>query len=128
MTIETRCTDCGDPVKFFLDPVSYPAFRFVKGSIDDKAIVHFLMPARKWKDDIAASCETMSLFSSEDHLNRWLTSRKLVKGAVVGLEQVWRLALAWFHDPRDPSWRLRTREEQQAIVEGVGLRGAFWRF
>lgn len=128
VTIETRCTDCGDPVKFVLDPHSYPAFHFVNGSLDDRAIIHFLVPARKWQEDIATAAATMSLFRNEDHLNRWLTSRKLVKGAVVGLEQVWRLALAWFDDPRDPSWRQRTREEQQAIVEKVGLRGAFWRF
>jgi len=128
VTIETRCTDCGDPVKFFLDPHAFPAFSFPKGSKDEKAIIHFLMPARQWHDDIAATCATMSLFRAEDHLGRWLTSRGLTKGAVVGLEQVWRLALAWHQDPRDPEWRPRTRGEQQAIVEGVGLRGAFWRF
>src|SRR5256885_783682 len=70
VTIETRCTDCGEPVKFVLDPLSFPAFHFVKGSLDDKAIVHFHMPARHWQDDIAKTCATMSLFRSEEHLHR----------------------------------------------------------
>lgn len=128
VTIETRCTDCGDPVKFMLDPHAFPAFRFLNKSLDDNAIIHFLTPARKWHEDVAAACATASLFRSEDHLNRWLSSRKLVKGAVVRLEQVWRFALAWYNDPREPEWRLRTRDEKQAIVEQVGLRGPFWRF
>lgn len=128
VTIESRCTDCGDAVKFYLDPISFPAFRFPKGTTDDGMLVHFLMPARQWQDDIAATCGTMSLFRNEEHLGRWLKSRGYQRGAVVGLEHAWRLALAWYRDPRDPSWRPRTREEQQAVLEGVGLRGAFWKF
>jgi hypothetical protein len=129
VTIETRCTDCGDPVKMFLEPYSFPAFRFPKTApADQNLIVHFMMPARQWQDDIAATCNTMSLFQNDDHLTRWLTARKYQKGAVVGIEQVWRLAMAWYHDPRDPSWRPTTKEEQQAVLESVGLRGAFWRF
>jgi hypothetical protein len=128
VTIEARCSDCGDAVKFLLDPVSFPAFSFPKASPDEGAIVHFQMPARQWQDDIAATCGTMSFFRNETHLNRWLTARGQQRGAVVGLEQAWRLALAWFRDPRDPSWRPRTRDEQQAVLESVGLRGAFWRF
>lgn len=127
VAVETRCTDCGDPVKFMLDPYAFPAFRFPKGSADDKAIVHFMLPARQWQDDVAATCGTMSLFRAEDHLDRWLASRQQQKGAVVGLDQAWRMALAWYRDPRDPTWTAPTREEQQAVLDGVGLRGAFWR-
>jgi hypothetical protein len=75
-------------VKFVLDPYSFPAFRFFKGSVDDKAIVHFQLPVRQWQDDIAKTCATKLLFRAEDHLNRWLASRGLQKGAVVGLEQI----------------------------------------
>jgi hypothetical protein len=128
VSIETRCADCGDPVKFLLDPISFPAFSFPKGTVDQNLIIHFLMPARQWQDDIAATCGTMALFKNEEHLNRWLKSRGHQRGGVLGLDQVWRLALAWYRDPRDPNWRPRTREEQQAVLEGVGLRGAFWRF
>ena len=42
--IETHCTDCGDPMYFDVD-ASRDAMR-------DDAIVHFLVPARRWYDDI----------------------------------------------------------------------------
>ena len=128
VTIESRCPDCGDPIKFILDPLSFPAFRFPMGAADDRMIVHFLMPARQWENDIAATCGTMTLFRGEDHLARWLKSRGLQRGVAIGLENAWRLALAWYHDPRDPTWRPTTVAEQQAVLESVGLRGAFWKF
>jgi hypothetical protein len=129
VTIDAKCTDCGEPVKFFLDPLAFPAFRFVNGSLDDKAVVHFLLPARQWQDDIGRAHATMSLFKSEDHLAAWLKSVGVTRGAVLSLEQVWRLAKAWYKsDPRDPHWRPQTPSEQQGIVDGVGLRGAFWKF
>jgi hypothetical protein len=129
VAIETKCTDCGEPVKFFLDPLAFPAFRFVKGSMDEKALVHFLVPPRQWHEDITRAGATTSLFKNEEHLSRWLKSTGITRGSAVGLEQAWRLAQAWYRgDPRDPSWRPRTRDEQRRIVDGVGLKGTFWKF
>jgi hypothetical protein len=68
----------------------------------------------------------MSLFRSEEHLDRWLTKTGRTKGAVVPLEQVWRLARAWYTDPRKTDWRPRTRNENQAVLASVGLSGPFW--
>jgi hypothetical protein len=68
----------------------------------------------------------MSLFRSEEHLERWLAREGRMRGASVPLEQVWHLAKAWYVDPRDPSWRPRTRDESQAVLASVGLTGAFW--
>jgi hypothetical protein len=42
--IETRCTDCGDPMTFQVDPS--------RDAISDTSVVHFLVPARHWYDDI----------------------------------------------------------------------------
>jgi len=70
----------------------------------------------------------MSLFKSEQHLARWLQTNQVQRGSVLSLEQAWRLAMAWYRDPRDPEWRPRTKQEQQAVVDSAGLRGAFWRF
>lgn len=126
VSIETRCADCGDFVKFLLDPLAFPAFRFPRGA-DPNPIVHFHMPVRQWQEDVAATCNSMNLFRDEEHLGRWLKARGLQRGAVVSLEQAWRLALAWFRDPREPSWRPRTQAEQQAVFDSVGLRGPFWR-
>jgi hypothetical protein len=129
VAVDTKCADCGEPVRFFIDPLGFPAFRFVKGSIDDKSVIHFLVPARQWQTDIARACATMTLFKNEEHLNRWLKAGAMTKGAVVGLDQVWRLAQMWYaDDPRGPYWRPRTTEEQQKVLDAVGLRGAFWKF
>lgn len=67
----------------------------------------------------------MNLFRSEDHVARWLSGRP--PGASVPLPLLRELADAWYGDRLAPDWRPRTREESQAILEGVGLTGDFWR-
>jgi hypothetical protein len=59
-------------------------------------------------------------------VDRWLTSHNEVRGEVVSLEQVWRLARGWYSDPRDPPWRPRTRDESQRVLASAGLLGDFW--
>jgi hypothetical protein len=68
----------------------------------------------------------MSLFRSEEHVERWLHATGHPRGAVVPLAQVWALSKAWYTDPRDPAWRPRTRDESQAVINSVGLTGEFW--
>ena len=68
----------------------------------------------------------MSLFRSEEHVDRWLAAEGYPRGAVVSLPQVMRLASAWYADPRDPAWRPRTREESQLVLASVGLTSDFW--
>ena len=43
--IEAACTDCGAPVRLHVDPATGPAPM-------SGAVVHFLVPARRWYDDI----------------------------------------------------------------------------
>ena len=59
-------------------------------------------------------------------MNRWLAQSGNERGAIVPLPVVWRLAKAWYADPRDPDWRPRTRDESQAVLASVGLTGDFW--
>ena len=68
----------------------------------------------------------MSLFRSEEHVDRWLQRTNRSKGAVVSLQTVWRLANAWYVDPRWAAWRPRTRDESQWVLGSVGLNGEFW--
>jgi hypothetical protein len=68
----------------------------------------------------------MSLFRSEEHVNRWLRDSGFARGTVIPLDTVLRLARAWYDDPRSPQWRRRTRDESQAILSSVGLTGEFW--
>lgn len=66
----------------------------------------------------------MLIFRSEDHVNRWLAGRPV--GAIIPLETVAALANAWWSSRLDPDWRPRTRPENQAILDGLGLTGPFW--
>lgn len=69
----------------------------------------------------------MLLFRSEEHIDRWCTTWRLPKGAVMSLEQGWELARVWYgEDRRDPAWRRRTLEETEAVFADLGFTSAFW--
>ena len=67
----------------------------------------------------------MNLFRSEEHVGRWLAGCEA--GATVPVVKLAELAEAWWGDRLEPTWRPHTREQNQAILERVGLTGAFWR-
>jgi hypothetical protein len=67
----------------------------------------------------------MNLFRSEEHIERWLAGRP--PGATVPLATLCELAFAWWSDRLAPDWRPHGREQNQAILDGVGLTGEFWR-
>jgi hypothetical protein len=67
----------------------------------------------------------MNLFRSEEHVERWLAGR--APGATIPVTTLSDLAQAWWHDRFAPDWRPHTREQNQAILAGVGLTGEFWR-
>ena len=69
----------------------------------------------------------MLLFRSEEHLDRWLEGRGLNRGAIFGVEQLGRLASAWYVDRLSPRWRRRTAAEAEAVFTEIGLTGPFWR-
>ena len=67
----------------------------------------------------------MHLFRSEEHVERWLAGRP--PGGTIPVEALSALAYAWWGDRLAPDWRPHTREENQAILDRVGLTGPFWR-
>ena len=69
----------------------------------------------------------MLLFRSEDDVRAWCEKRQMTSGAIFDLARLWRLASLWYDDRLDLNWRRRTISERQAILDDVGLRGAFWR-
>lgn len=66
----------------------------------------------------------MRLFRSEEHIARWLGGRR--PGATLTAIELCDLAHAWWGDRLDPDWRPHSRDQNQAILEGVGLTDAFW--
>ena len=66
----------------------------------------------------------MNLFRSEEHVARWLGPRQ--PGATIPAAKLSELAHAWWSDRLDPDWRPHTREQNQAILDRLGLAGPFW--
>jgi len=66
------------------------------------------------------------LFSAEEHVDRWCAERSVAKGAVVPLEQVWRLAGPWYADRLNEDWQPRTPAVMKRLLTDAGLTGEFW--
>jgi hypothetical protein len=69
----------------------------------------------------------MLAFRSEEHVDRWCTSRRIARGSSFSLEQAWRLGEAWYADKLSPDWRRATAAEAEATFASIGLTGDFWR-
>jgi hypothetical protein len=67
----------------------------------------------------------MNLFRSEEHIARWLGTR--TPGATIPAQTLWDLGQAWWGTRLRPDWRPRTRAENQAILDELGLDGPFWK-
>ena len=66
----------------------------------------------------------MNLFRSEEHVTRWLDGR--IPGTTLPVDGLAALAAAWWGDRLDPDWRPHTREQNQRILDELGLTGSFW--
>lgn len=67
----------------------------------------------------------MNLFRSEEHMRRWLEGR--TPGATISVLQLSRLGHAWYADRLSPGWRPHSCDQNQAILDRLGLTGDFWR-
>ena len=66
----------------------------------------------------------MNLFRSEEHIARWLGGRD--PGATTSVATLCELAHAWWDDRVSPEWQPHTREQNQAILDRLGLTEPFW--
>jgi hypothetical protein len=66
----------------------------------------------------------MNLFRSEEHVTGWLAGRPA--GASLPVATLSALAHAWWSDRLAPDWVPHTREQNQAILDDLGLTGPFW--
>ena len=66
----------------------------------------------------------MNLFRSEEDIARWLGPR--TPGATIPVATLGELAHAWWDDRLSPDWRPHTREQNQGILDSLGLTGPFW--
>jgi hypothetical protein len=69
----------------------------------------------------------MLIFRSEEHIEKWCKDWSLPPGAVLSLEQTWKLADAWYRDRLSRDWRRRTVDEAHHLFHSLGLNSEFWR-
>ena len=69
----------------------------------------------------------MVFLRSEEHLERWLDRNGWESGASMGAARLHELARRWWWTRLEPDWRPRTAADSQAILDGLGLTGLFWR-
>ena len=67
----------------------------------------------------------MLIFRSEAHVTAWLAGRP--GGATISIMKLAELAVAWWTDRLDPEWQPHSLEQNQAILDRLGLTGDFWR-
>ncbi|HJW22358.1 MAG TPA: hypothetical protein VJ506_08015 [Candidatus Limnocylindrales bacterium] len=67
----------------------------------------------------------MLVFRSEAHVARWLAGR--TPGVTMPITKLAELAEAWWWDRLTPDWQPHARQQNQAILDRLGLTGAFWR-
>ena len=67
----------------------------------------------------------MNLFRSEEHVERWLAGR--LPGTTIPVTTLAALAQEWWGDRLAADWRPHTLEQNQAILDRLGLTGDFWR-
>lgn len=67
----------------------------------------------------------MNVFRSEEHIRAWLGDRE--PGATISINKLSELAHAWWSDRLSDDWRPHTRDQNQAILDRLGLTGDFWR-
>jgi hypothetical protein len=66
----------------------------------------------------------MLVFRSEAHVDRWLAGRP--RGAIVPISKLAALATAWWSDRLSADWEPHTLEQNQEILDRLGLTGPFW--
>lgn len=66
----------------------------------------------------------MNLFRSGEHVQRWLSGR--APGASLPVATLSALAHAWWSDRLASDWQPHTREQNQRILDELGLTGPFW--
>ncbi len=67
----------------------------------------------------------MNLFRSEEHVAEWLNGR--TGGATLTVSTLCDLAHAWWGDRLAADWRPHQRDQNQAILIGLGLTDPFWK-
>jgi hypothetical protein len=68
----------------------------------------------------------MLFFRSEERVREWCRGLGLPLRPLVRIDQLWRLAVAWYATRLHPASRRPQPDEMRRIFAGIGLAGEFW--
>jgi hypothetical protein len=68
----------------------------------------------------------MLFFRSEELVKEWCRERGLPQRPLVTLDQLWKLAEAWYRNRLTPEARRPMGDDMREIFERIGLQGPFW--
>ena len=89
-------------------------------------VVHFAVPAHRWRESITYACSETLLFASDYDIDQWSERHNLPRGASISLPKAWALAKAWYGDGQRAECFLRHRSDEEAVFRSVGLEGPFF--
>src|SRR4051794_8889992 len=110
--VATRCPACRRPLAFDVGTDTPP---------EGNEVAHFLVPAARMWDDVVHTCSHQRLFCAPACVDRWLERTGNVRGALLDLPALWRLAAGWYAGRLEPGYVRREPAEAKDYLRSVGL-------
>jgi hypothetical protein len=117
MLVATRCPACDTPHAWNVGADQPPA---------GDEVAHFLVPAAHMWDDVVHTCGNQRIFCSTTCIDSWLEQTGHVRGYVMDLATLWRLAEHWYDGRLDHGYVRREPAAAAEYFRSVGLAGSFW--
>ena len=115
--VATTCPACNRPHAWNVDRSGPP---------EGEQVAHFLIPAAHMWDNVVHTCGHQRLFCSASCLEAWLARTGNVRGYVLDLGALWRLAAHWYDDRLEYGYTRREPADATDYMRAVGLSGSFW--
>ena len=89
-------------------------------------MAHFLVPAARMWDDVVHTCGHQRLFCSTSCVETWLARTGNIRGYMMDLPTLWRLAAHWYDGRLEYGYTRREPADAAEYLHSVGLSGSFW--
>jgi Alkylmercury lyase len=117
MLVATTCPACDRAHAWRVDDREPPA---------GGQVAHFLVPVARMWDDVVYTCGNQRIFCSEDCVAIWLNESGHMRGSVLDMQTLWRLAAGWYAGRLEGGYVRREPSAAADYLRSVGLSGAFW--
>jgi alkylmercury lyase-like protein len=115
--VSTRCPACARPHAWNVGTAGPP---------DGDQVAHFLVPVAHMWDDVVHTCRHQRLFCTVDCVDSWCRATGSVRGDVLDLATLWRLASHWYDGRLERGYARREPAAAKEYLRAVGLAGPFW--